>query len=274
MQYGRLIASLPMYDWPQVRAATDRLWAGIRNRLVDAGLPGAPDRLERGTVVRDQWRSPRLLFSQTCGYPLTHAFDGQLTIVATPVYAVAGCDGPTYRSHIIVNADSDVNDPAALAGTRCAYNTGDSLSGMLALQAVFAPLARDGRFFAEAVCSGSHLSSMQMVAAGKADVAAIDCVSYALAAAHMPDLVAGLKIIAESPSAPALPFVTAPATPSRYCELLRQALVSALCDPDLAEARSALFLERVEFLDRRDYDRVLEIENGVATYGYGPGVLA
>ena len=55
---------------------------------------------------------------------------------------------------------------------------------MNALRAVIAPLAEGGRFFAEIIETGGHAASLDLVAAGGADVAAIDAVSLALFALY------------------------------------------------------------------------------------------
>jgi len=49
---------------------------------------------------------------------------------------------------------------------------------MNVLRREVAPLARERRFFSEAFMSGRHLDSIALIAAGKADVAAIDCVTF------------------------------------------------------------------------------------------------
>src|SRR5687767_719018 len=87
--------SLPMYDWPEVREATDAWWAGLARHL---GLSG---RLRRDCDHTAAWNDPGLLFRQTCGYPLTHAYRDRLTLIATPHYAAEGCEGPYYRSSIL-----------------------------------------------------------------------------------------------------------------------------------------------------------------------------
>jgi hypothetical protein len=61
-----MLASLPMYDWPEIRSATDAWWAGIARH---AGL-GFP--LTRVPDYAELWRRDDLVFSQTCGYPFTH----------------------------------------------------------------------------------------------------------------------------------------------------------------------------------------------------------
>ena len=49
---------------------------------------------------------------------------------------------------------------------------------------------------------------------------------------------------------------------------IREALLSALADPDLAEARAALGLTGARLVTPADYDRVAEIERGAAAAGY------
>ena len=264
----RPIVSLPMYDLAEVRPATDALWAALRERLRDAGFASVPDELERnGDVVR-HWSSERLLFSQTCGYPLTHAFNGKLQPIATPLYDVPGCEGANYRSFVVVAKESTFHTLNDLAGCRATYNTDDSMSGLLALKSVFAPLSGNGRFFGQVVCSGGHRRSMQMVADGSADVAAIDCVTYALLQRHRSGLTDKLRIITEGPLAPSLPYVTAFGRSSQQVEAIRQALVSVIEDPTLEQTRGQLFLSGVAVLEHTEYERILDIEREADRLGY------
>ena len=256
-----MIASLGMYDWPETRQFNDQLWAGLAGAFEAAGLEGIPGSLDRYTPVKQQWRSSGLLFSQTCGFPLTHEFEGRLTVLATPVYAVEGCDGSDYSSAIIVRDDSPYRAPADLIGATACYNTEDSMSGHLALRAVFAPLARHGRFFSDVGCSGGHPVSMQWVADGKADTAAIDCVSYAVCRRYRPQVAERLRVIAFSPRVPGLPFVTASCRSLDDVTRMKSALASAFKDVKLATVRASLFLEGLEFTDRATYDRITDLES-------------
>ncbi len=256
-----MIASLGMYDWPEVRRHTDELWAGLAAALRAEGITDVPARLERKTPLRLQWSSPDLLFSQTCGYPLTHAFDGMLTVLATPAYGVDGCAGSDYASAIIVQADSPYQVPADLRDASACFNYSESMSGHLALRAVFAPLARDGRFFTGVSRSGSHPVSMQWVADGKVDTAAIDCVSYAVCRRYRPEIARRLRVIAFSPGVPGLPYVTAVCQPSDVVARLRSGLQSVIADPRLAGVRESLFIKGLEFTDRATYDRITALES-------------
>lgn len=248
------IASLPMYDWPEIRAATDAWWAGIARHA------GAAAELMRGGDHRALWRRPDLLFSQTCGYPLTHEFRGKLKLVATPHYGVDGCDGPLYRSIVFAREAKPLE---AFRGSIAAVNSADSMSGMLALKLVFAPLARNAVFFSRAVETGGHIASLLAVQGGSADVCAIDSVCVALARAYCPNLLQGLVEIARSPLVPSLPYVTA----SGGITALRAALGSAFADPSLREAREKLFLTGHSVLDMAAYDRITELETAMLQAG-------
>ncbi|NNE24071.1 MAG: PhnD/SsuA/transferrin family substrate-binding protein [Rhizobiales bacterium] len=263
-----MIASLGMYDWPEARAETDRLWAGIAAALREQGFSQVPETLERSTCVKTHWRSPDLLISQTCGYPLTHEFDGYLELLAAPIYGVEGCTGAEYTSAIVVNKASDFAVPADLKGAHATYNGEDSLSGHLALRSVFAPLADNGRFFGRLSRSGGHPASMQMIADGKADVAAIDCISFAFGRKHRSHITDNLRVIAYSPSAPALPYVTRTGRPQTELHRLKLALAKAFHEPTLADTRASLFIEGLEFTSRDTYDRVLQQEADAAALGY------
>ena len=249
-----MIASLPMYDWPEVRAATDAWWQGIARHLaVDTQLTRQPDYFA-------QWRRPDLLFSQTCGYPFTHAFAGKLTLVATPHYAVDGCDGPNYQSIVFARARAPLEDFRHAAA---AVNNPDSMSGMLALKLIFAPLAVQGRFFGKAVETGGHINSMIAVREGKADICAIDAVCVALARRYRPDLLDGLVEVARSPMVPGLPYVTV----SGDVPALRQALARAFAGRDLHEARDHLFLSGHSVLTPQDYARITTLETAMEQAG-------
>jgi ABC-type phosphate/phosphonate transport system substrate-binding protein len=263
-----MIVSLPMYDWPQVRAATDALWQGIARHLAANGFAGVPAGLDRSGDLHVQWRSPDLLLSQTCGYPLTHALKGAVDLVATPCYGVRGCAGADYCSLIVVARTSKATRLADLRGKIAAYNTPDSMSGLLALKAVVAPLARGGRFFGEVLHAGAHVASMQAVAAGAADVAAIDCVSFALAERHRPELAGKLRVIAETPRVPGLPLITARGRPGPERVRLARALAEAFADPALAGVRAELFIGGLEFPPLSAYLRILELEAAADATGY------
>jgi ABC-type phosphate/phosphonate transport system substrate-binding protein len=262
------VASLPMYDLPEVRPALDALWAGLARHLAREGVPDLPCALTRGASLDALWSSPDLLFSQCCGYDLLNGYAGALRPLATPCYRAPGCAGPAYASVVLVAENSPARALEDLRGGVCAINGWSSHSGMSALRALIAPLGAGGRFFARIEVSGAHLASLARVARGEADVAAIDCVVHALLARHRPVALAGTRPLGRTPRAPAPPFVIGAAVGEATAARLLTALLRAFDDPALEAARADLLLAGIEVLPLAAYARVKAFERFAARRGY------
>ena len=236
------IAVLPMYDFPWIAAANDALWASISARLAEAGVqsprgsPEAPTSPRNGAI-------PRLIFGQTCGYPYVTGLKDAVTLIAAPEYAFPGCEGASHRSFIIRRASDPRRALGEFRGSTAALNAHDSNTGMNC-SARRSLRSRAGRpFFRAIVVTGSHEASVTAVAEGQADLASIDCVSFALIERGRPELVERVAIVAESPLSPACRSSPAASLPAPTIAAVREALFAALADPDLAEARAALGLK-------------------------------
>jgi ABC-type phosphate/phosphonate transport system substrate-binding protein len=262
----KLVASLGMYDFPWTANANDALWSAMAERLRASGLD-APDALSRGADLNAVWRDPNLIFGQTCGYPYVTALRGKAALVATPIYAFPGCEGASHSSVIVANGRTG-RALASFAGARAAINAVDSNSGMNLFRAAIAPLARGRPFFAQVIATGSHEASLAALAAGEADVAAVDCVSFALLRNGRPDLIDSVAVIARTPSSPALPFIMSADLGRLHLDAARAALFGALKDPALAAARATLGLAGAEILGDADYQRVAQLEQAAIAAGY------
>ncbi|MDZ7748474.1 MAG: PhnD/SsuA/transferrin family substrate-binding protein [Halofilum sp. (in: g-proteobacteria)] len=260
-----MLASLPMYDLPAVRGATDAWWAGLAHHLRAAGVD-APARLSRDPAP--QWTDPALLFAQACGYPLTHALAGRVTPLCTPVYAAPGCSGARYASALVVRADAQATALADLAGTACAIDGRDSHSGCNVLRRMVAPLSRGGAFFARVLETGSHVASIERVAAGEADLCAVDAVTHGLLARHAPGRLAGTRVLALSRTAPGLPYIAGPGVGADERARMRAAIQAALADPALADERDALLLEGAVTLPLAAYDEITAMKREAIEMGY------
>ena len=281
------VAALPMYDFPELRGAHDAFWTALSARLEAAGVSNVPPALTGNLPHGDVWRHPSLLFAQGCEYPLATSFADRVRLVATPMYSAVGCEGARYRSAIVVRGagagpraggvvpgagvDGGLEAGGALAdfrGQRCAINGLDSNSGMNLLRAAVAPLATGGRFFGSVVVSGSHLRSVEMVAAGEADVAAIDCVSFAHFQRLYPSVVGQLRILGWTPSGPSLPFITARSASDATVQTLRRALADVFDDEGLAAVRKQLLLSGVDLQPTEGFADVLALERRAVEAGY------
>ena len=224
-----MIASLPMYDLPPVLAAHDRLWAGIK-----AGLAEGPEALTRGVDdLMAQWLSPDLLLSQTCGMPYRTLLHNRVTLVGTPDFGVEGCAPGYYRSVFVAKAD-DVRDRVAqFDGAVLAYNETTSQSGWAAplnhAQAI-------GMTLRPAVHTGGHRLSLLAVAEGRAEIAALDAVSWGLFQGYLP-VAARVKVVGITDPTPGLPYITAQGRDGGRIFAAIQAAIAAMSAVDRAATR-------------------------------------
>src|SRR4051794_35458351 len=159
-----MIAALPMYDGPWVRAATDRFWATIRDRLRAQGI-AAPEALTRDRGLNEVWSAQSLLLGQTCGYPYWKGLRRKAEILATPIYGFPGCEGPNHRSFLLAHRDDERTTLAQFRGDRAAVNGFESNTGMNLFRACVAPLAEGKPFFADVIETGGH--TLSIVAIGE-----------------------------------------------------------------------------------------------------------
>ena len=94
---------------------------------------------------------------------------------AAPVFRDGRMPGqPAYFSEVIVHRENPVRSFLGLRGCSWAYNDVCSLSGYYNLLKKLAEMNEDGSFFGRMCCSESHLNSIELVARGEVDAAAID----------------------------------------------------------------------------------------------------
>ncbi|HLW91760.1 MAG TPA: PhnD/SsuA/transferrin family substrate-binding protein [Roseiarcus sp.] len=261
-----LVASLGMYDFPSIASANAELWAAIGGYLRAAGI-AAPEMLDHGNLD-DAWRNERLIFGQTCGYPFVTSLRNHVALVATPTYAFEGCQGSNHCSFVVTNAKSGQRSLAGFEGARAAINGRDSNSGMNLFRGLIAPIARGRPMFGEVIVTGSHAASIAAIAAGEADLAAIDCVAFALLRRERPELFNDVVTVARTQVSPGLPFVINAELGKSLAAAVRVALFAALNDPKLAAARAALGLTGAAILTEADYRKVAEIERTAVALGY------
>lgn len=254
------LVSIAMYVTSEPLAdATSELWAFLRHYLSQAGVQDLPERLDRTVPYDEAWLRPDLLLSQACGYPFAKSLRGRVRLVATPIYDHPGCDGPLMRSFIIVRKDSSSHSLEDLRGTTAAINSPDSNSGSNFFRAAVGPLARNGRFFGRIIETGSHRGSIAAVAEGRAESASIDCVTYANIRRFDPGHLQAVRIIAETPKGPGLPFITSADASEERVFLLRNGLSAAIEEPSLAAVRATLGLVDFSVLSEADYEPLLSL---------------
>ena len=244
------IVQLPMYDWPEVRAATDELWTEIHTALQKRGI-ASPDTLDREKATETAWLSPRLLLSQTCGLPLVQDLRAQVAVLGRFTYQDLSAIGD-YHSVIVVRQSESIDDPEALRGQRAAINHEDSYSGCLALKRWAGRLDAENAFFTSVIATGSHRDSVCAVANGLADTAAIDHVSWCLAK-RVESAAQSLKVVAKTDDRPGLPRITRRGHDTKTLASFRSALDEAVTTLDPV-SRNALGITGFVPAYVHDYD--------------------
>lgn len=120
-----------MYDWPELRADTDALWAAMRTRFIEHGID-APKHLVRrngdmppvsggirwedGEIIAPDpatldpdafdldvlWRHPALLIAATCWGPMELGLQDHVQVIGQSDYdGIAGGEGALYSSAIV-----------------------------------------------------------------------------------------------------------------------------------------------------------------------------
>jgi len=213
-------------------------------------------------------RDPRLLIGHTCGYPLMTRLGDALVPFCVPVFDAPGTDGRLYRSRFIVPADSPIEHLRQCRGLVLAINNRNSNSNINMLHHALARLDARPDFFSEVLLTGGHLQSLEAVADNRAQLAAIDCVSFQLIAELYPQRAAAVRVIGDSEPTCGLPLVTPldRHSPSRTVDWVA-ALNQARAELPPEEAR-ILHLLRFEAVAGSHYRSILELENFAIEYGY------
>lgn len=239
-----MIASLMMYARPELHAAHTRYWTLIREALALRGID-APATLSNDADEFEVWRDPDLVLSQTCGMPYRMWLHKDVTLIGTPDFGVQGCPPGYYNSAIVVRADDPREELAEFAEAKFTYNQTFSQSGYAAPYAQTKPL---GFWFADRTQSHGHTNSARAVAEGRADIAALDTVSWRLIARYEP-FAARLRVLEYTEPTPGLPYIAAAGADQKAMFEAVSEAIAALNDAD----RAALGFNGLIEIPKADY---------------------
>lgn len=175
------------------------------------------------------------------------AADTSGEIVAAPVFA--GERTAHYHSVIVARPDGPVRTVADVARCRVAINERASWSGCHALLAHFSAAGHRADF-AAVTTSGAHRRSVEAVADGRSDAAAIDGTIWEWLTRTEPALTDRLAVIGRTVDWPAPPFVLSGALERPLRERLTAGLLAV-------RAGDVPGLERIEACDATRYRTML-----------------
>lgn len=240
---GAPFAAMSMYPMESLRSAWDNLYSTAARDVLDAPL-----QLRWDLEARASWLSPQLVLGMTCGWPLVTTLQRRVRVVGTFVYGVDGVLSHTYRSVIIANKAASIAD---LAHATLAYNSVESLSGYVSIMSMMP----DGQtaWSGPTLETGSHLSSIDAVREGRADIASIDSLTWTYTQREFPDVLQGLVIIDRGPLVPHLPLIARNDTTDEALADWRTAFADVVRNPALAGTLDTLLIHGFVPLDAKDY---------------------
>ena len=153
-------------------------------------------------------------------------------LLAAPVFRDDRARGlPVYFSEVIVRCESTVRTFSGLRDHSWAYNDPCSLSGYYNVLKKLAEMGEDDKFFDQMRCSESHSNSMEMVASGEIDAAAIDSNVLKIRLGACPEMGERLQVIESWGPFPIQPVVVRPDLHPELKDLLCAGLLSLSTDP-------------------------------------------
>jgi ABC-type phosphate/phosphonate transport system substrate-binding protein len=240
-----MFASLPMYDRPENVAAHDTIWELIRDGLRARGI-AAPDTLDRATHHMDGWARPDLVLGQICNLPYRTHFRDRVTVIGAADYGLPNAPAGHYFSVFIVRQDDRAETPLDCAGYRFAFNEPLSQSGWGAPSDW---AHANGLRLNPTLHTRAHAASLQAVASGRADLAAIDAVTFRNLRRWEPASRA-VRVIGMTHPTPGMTFITAPGNDPTVFRAVIADAIAALPDDHC----DLLGLQDIVALPPVDYD--------------------
>jgi ABC-type phosphate/phosphonate transport system substrate-binding protein len=234
------IASLAMYPFGNLRHAYEQLWDSIRGRL-------SVDAPELDWVVEplEACRRDDLLLGQTCGWPLVTELASSVRVIGTFDCAVEGARDGTYCSVLVSGTGESLDAILRRPDLVVAANSPDSLSGWVSLRVA---CASAGRHVDTAHWTGSHAASIDALRGGRAQLAAIDAVTWGHIGTDE------LTIVGSGPRIPCLPLITSGSSTDELVDALRAAVGDAVREPAMADVCETLKIRDFVERDLADYE--------------------
>jgi phosphonate transport system substrate-binding protein len=230
---------------------------GLRTEIVDRELFGtsfaAFDAFERGAA--DVGFICGLPYVLLAGRPMP-----PVELLAAPVLQGERYGGrPVYFADVIVHRASPFHAFADLRGCRWSYNDTGSHSGYGLTRYELVRRGETNGFFGCVVEAGHHQKSIQMVAGGAVDAAAIDSHVLALALRDVPALAGELRVIDVFGPSSIQPVVAASRLPESLKSALRQVLLAMAGDPIARDVLAGGLIERFVPVVGADYDDIRQM---------------
>ncbi|MDP2809253.1 MAG: PhnD/SsuA/transferrin family substrate-binding protein [Rhodocyclaceae bacterium] len=209
-------------------------------------------RRDRYIETMDLLRLRKLDFAWVCDYPYVH-FRKQLRLLAVPVHK----GRPTYRSYLIVpKTDKTTVSLSQLKDKVFAYTDPYSNTGYLMPRFQLQEAGENPAwFFRTTFFAWSHRRVIEAVATGLADGGAVSSHVWDTLSIGKPELVAGVRVVSESPEYGFAPFVAQLSVSDSDFRDMQKMLLGMASDEEGRALLRELNLDGFIAGDPRIYDR-------------------
>ena len=167
-----------------------------------------------------------------------------------------------YRSLLIVNAQSAIQDVSDLRGKTFAFTDPMSTTGRAYPLYYLTQQGYDpDKFLGRTFLTYSHDDAIRAVANGVADAAGVDSLVYDFALRREPELAEKVRIIHASPPFGIPPVVVGPKTPASLVATLRDVFLNMDQSAEGRQAMDAIGLDRFVLIDDTAYNSVRSVRS-------------
>lgn len=206
-----------------------------------------------------------------CGYPVALEL-AQVTPLAAPIPRAPWAAGrAVYRSDLIVREDAPYQSLEDTFGGRAGWTVSHSQSGFNAFRHELLRYRSAARPALYREVLGNLVTARNVLDAvrdGRIDVGPLDAYWHLLIARHAPELTAGVRVLASTPTTPIPAFVAARGATPGMVERLRAAFLQAAARPWFAALAQVLLLEGFDPVSAASYDSLLRWDQEARAAGY------
>jgi phosphonate transport system substrate-binding protein len=203
-----------------------------------------------------------------CGLPYVWKVDQSLPLelLVAPVMREQRYRGqPVYFSDVVVRRDSPWQSFEDLEGTTWAYNEPCSHSGYYLTRYMLATRGKGSGFFKQAIESGAHQNSLQMILTGQIDASAIDSTVLELELYRQPAIADQIRIIDTFGPSPIPPWVVATEVPLALRHQLRQLFLEMHTESAGQAILAQGLIDRFVPVTNVDYDPIRQMAQQAET---------
>lgn len=211
--------------------------------------------------VNDMLEAGKIDVAFVCSGPYARGHDAYgLRLVAAPV--VNG--KPEYYSYVIAPTSSPATSLASLKGGTFAYADPESNTGCLVPRFMVTDMGQDPEtFFGKTFFTYGHDNSIEAVATGEADGAAVDSLIWDYADATGSKFTKKTKIVQRSEPFAIPPVVARPGLDEATFAAVQRAFLSAHEDPEGKALLDKMKIEKFTSIDDAAYDSIRDMSERV-----------